>query len=100
MVDEETILVNTPLFSCEAVSQYVHKPDKFNRQDRWKNVKSYLTETKMATETEEVSKRKCPACDKNHDLETCQLCLAGPFLESKGKMEKNCLKKGKKGQNI
>ena len=25
--------------------------------------------------TEEVSKRKCPACGKNHDLETCQLYL-------------------------
>ena len=31
MVDEETILVNNPLFSCEAVSQYAHKLDKFNQ---------------------------------------------------------------------
>lgn len=36
------------------------------------------TETKMATETEEVFKKKCSACDKDHDLETCQLYLAKP----------------------
>ena len=81
MVDEETILVNDPLFSREAISQYVNKPDKFNQQDKRKNVKSYLTETKIATETEEVSKRKCPACDKNHDLDACQLYLAKPIEE-------------------
>ena len=64
VADKETIRANNLLFSCEAVSQYVNKPDKFNQQDRLKNVKSYLTETKMATETEEVSERKCSACDK------------------------------------
>ena len=43
MVDEETIPVNDPLFSRETLSQYVHKPNKFNREDRRKNVKSYFT---------------------------------------------------------
>ena len=84
MVDEEKILVNDLLFSCEAVSLYVHKLDKSNRRHRWKNVISYLTETKMATETEDVSKRKCTACDKHHDLETCQLYLTKP-TEERGK---------------
>ena len=76
------ILVNDPLFSREAVCQYVHRPDKFNRQDRWKNVKSYLTETKIATETGEISRGKFPACDKNHELYTCQLCIGKPIEES------------------
>ena len=35
----------------------------------------------IATETKENSKRKCPACGKNHDLETCQLYLAKPIEE-------------------
>ena len=91
MVDEETILVNDPLFSREAISQYVNKPDKFNQQDKRKNVKSYLTETKIATETEEVSKRKCPACDKNHDLDACQLYLAKPIEERSKFLFKNKL---------
>ena len=30
MVDEETILVNDPLFSPEAVHQYLHNTNKFN----------------------------------------------------------------------
>ena len=30
MADEQTILISDPLFSREAVSQYVHKTDKFN----------------------------------------------------------------------
>ena len=34
IVDEEKMLVNDPLFSCEAASQFVYKPDKFNQQNR------------------------------------------------------------------
>ena len=30
MVDEETILVNDPLFPHEAIDQYLHNPNKFN----------------------------------------------------------------------
>ena len=30
MVDEETILVNDPLFPPEAIDQYLHNPNKFN----------------------------------------------------------------------
>ena len=47
MVDKEIILVNDPLFSREAVSQYDHKPDKLTSKIG-KNIKSYVTETKMA----------------------------------------------------
>ena len=94
MVDKETILINDSLFSREAVNQYVHKPDKFNQQDRRKNIKSYLAKTKMVTEIEEVSKRKCPACDKKHDLETCQLYLAKPIEERSKFLLKNKLRHG------
>ena len=71
MADEQTILISDPLFSREAVSQYVHKTDKFSQHVRWENVKSYLNETNMATEIEEVSK-KCPACGKNYET-TCKM---------------------------
>ena len=81
MVDEETILVNDPQFSRQAVSPYVHKPDKFNQKDWWNNVKSYLIETKMAIETEEASMKKCPATDKHHDSGTFHLYLAKPIKE-------------------
>ena len=34
IVDEEKILVNDPLFSCEATSQFVYKSVKFNQRNR------------------------------------------------------------------
>ena len=89
MVDEETILVNDPLFSRQSVSQYVHKPDKFNQKDRQNNVQSYPIETKMATETEEASIKKCPATDKHHDSDTCQLYLAKAIEERSKFLLKN-----------
>ena len=79
LVDKETVLVNDLLFSLDAVSQYTGKPDKYNRTDRRQKLKTYMTETR-----EESESMKCPACDKNHDLEGCQVYL-NKSLEDRSK---------------
>ena len=58
-------------------TKLINSTDKIGR----KMSNQISTETKMATETEEVFKKKCSACDRNHDLETCQLYLAKPVEE-------------------
>ena len=58
-VDQETALVNDPLFSREALEGYTVKPDKKSKQ---RSVTSFATETSAA---------KCPFCSSKHDIEDC-----------------------------
>ena len=72
-------MVNDPLFSRDAVSQYTGKQDKYEQPDRRQKLKTYKTETR-----EESESVKCPACEKNHDLESCQVYL-NKSLEDRSK---------------
>ena len=79
LADKETVLVNDPFFLRDAVSQFTGKPDKYDRTDRRQKLKTYTNETREGSEPV-----KCPACDKNHDLEGCQAYL-NKSLEDRSK---------------
>ena len=73
-VFDETTLVNDPIFSRDAVQEYVQTPDK--RYDR-KHDKKYDRRNKygnFATKGGEVEV-KCSLCEGNHDLDDCSSFL-------------------------
>ena len=69
-IDKETILVNDPLFSREAVDYYV---DKKERPERKKRIRSYTTKTEEIHNTNLTrSGKNCLVCDGSHDLDNCK----------------------------
>ena len=74
LVDKETSWVNDLLFSRDAASQYISKPDKHDQIDRRRKLKTYMTKNREASESV-----KRPACDEDHDLEGCQVYLTNPW---------------------
>ena len=74
-VEEETTLMNDPLFSREALHEYTKGPEKQN-QRRLRQMKSCFVKAdkkKDACESSELkSSLKCQFCDGNHDLDDCQ----------------------------
>ena len=65
-IDEETTLLNDPLFSRDAVSQYQEKKEKY---DRKKKVNIFLIKTEiLANESLKLKTQKegieCPVCGK------------------------------------
>ena len=70
-IDEETTLLNDPLFSRDAVSQYQEKKEKY---DRKKKVNTFLARTEIQTnESFKLKAQKeeieCPVWVKSHDIE-------------------------------
>ena len=65
-VEKETILVNDPLFSNNAVEIYLDK----TKESAQKRMKYFTTKTKEQKSQEEVRSR-CLICNKNHDLDPC-----------------------------
>ena len=65
-VEKETILVNDPLFSNNAVEIYLDK----TKDSAQKRMKYFTTKTEEQKSQEEVRSR-CLICNKNHDLDPC-----------------------------
>ena len=65
-VEKETILVNDPLFSNNAVEIYLDK----TKESAQKRMKYFTTKTEEQKSQEEVWSR-CLICNKNHDLDPC-----------------------------
>ena len=62
-VNEETILVNDPIFSIEAVQEYVTYPEKkLNKHKEIGNVSTHSTKEVFI----------CPLCDGKHNLDKCK----------------------------
>ena len=71
-VHEETTLVNDPIFSKDAVLEYIQTPEK--KHDKNKKYGSFATK-----EGEVV---KCSLCEGNHDLDDCNSFLQFDLQES------------------
>ena len=65
-VEKETILVNDPLFSNNAVEIYLDK----TKESAQKRMKYFTTKTEEQKSQEDVRSR-CLICNKNHDLDPC-----------------------------
>ena len=73
-IDEETRLLNDPLFSRDAVSQYQEKKEKY---DRKKKVNTFLAKTEIQTNEPfklkaQKQETECPVCGKSHGNEDCE----------------------------
>ena len=79
-VHEETTLVNDPIFSKDAVLEYIQTPEK--KHDKNKKYGSFATK-----EGEVV---KCSLCEGNHDLDDCNSFLQFDLQES-GCFITNCV---------
>ena len=76
-ISKETVLVNDSLFSRHAVSQYVGGQHKLDRKDQKKGkIKNFLTGSIDETPIAKLkSPKKCPVCEKLHDIEDCPVHL-------------------------
>ena len=76
-VEEETVLMNDPLFSREALHKYTKHPEKSThvKARKLKNCYTKADEKNEMTveQTETVASTRCKFCDGNQDLEDCQL---------------------------
>ena len=73
-IDEETTLLNDPLFSRDAVSQYQEKKEKY---DQKKKVSTFLAKTEIQTNESfklkaQKQETECPVCGKSHGIEDCE----------------------------
>ena len=66
-VEEETLLVDDPLFSNNAVEQYLDRTDKSSKRG---STKYFVTLTEEKDNQKQVQSR-CPMCQKVHDLDAC-----------------------------
>ena len=74
-VEDETILMNEPLFSLEALGEFNTKTKRHSRQ--W-NTNSYVVKSKDGTDEKgvgtQVEKKleNCQLCNRHHDLDECK----------------------------
>ena len=66
-VKEETLLVDDPLFSNNAVEQHLYRTDKSSKRG---STKYFVTLTKEKDNQKQVHSRR-PMCQKVHDLDAC-----------------------------
>ena len=73
-IEEETILMNGPLFSCEALADYHTKLEHPVRQKRIKNytIKAEDENKKDVRGSSEDNSSKCKMCNGRHDLDECK----------------------------
>ena len=72
-VEEETVLMNDPLFSREALREYTKHPERSTHLQARKRKNFYTkTDQKTVEQTVTVASIKCKFCDRNHDLDDCQ----------------------------
>ena len=86
-VEDEMTLVNDPLFSREAVSQYLEK-EQTRQGHRGDRRKSHATATKTDNSSEgsqiknkTSSERTCPVYDEKHDIKDCKYYLQQTLTE-------------------
>ena len=73
-IEKETILMNDPLFSREALADYHTKLEHPVRQKRMKNytIKAEDENKKDVRGSSEDNSSKCKMCNKRHDLDECK----------------------------
>ena len=73
-IEEETILMNDPLFSCEALADYHTKLEHPVRQKQIKNytIKVEDENKKDMRVSSEDNSSKCKMCNGRHDLDECK----------------------------
>ena len=77
LIHKETVLVNDPLFSREAVDQYTDK--KSSKQDNSKKrINTFATHSKSDKEEKRDIQAKdpfCDACNEDHLLDSCMVFM-------------------------
>ena len=72
-VEEETVLMNDPLFSREALHEYTKHPERSTHLQARKLENFYTkADQKTVEQTVTVASIKYKLCDGNHDLDDCQ----------------------------
>ena len=111
VVEGEMTLVNDPLYSRDAVSQYVERVPRYSEKRERKRFNAMATvgdnscnlsrdkSNKVASKVE-----VCPMCNENHDIENCNYCLQQTMEERskflfKNKLCYECLKTVTKEHN-
>ena len=104
-------LVNDPLYSCGAVSQYVERAPRRSEKRERKRFSAIATVTINSCNISEDKSNKiaskvevCPKCNKNHDTEDCTYYLQQTMEERnkflfKNKLCYGCLKTVTKEHN-
>ena len=80
-IHEETTLVNDPIFSKDAVLEYVQTSEK--KHDKKKKYESFATKKGKVV--------KCSLCERNHDLDDCNSFLQFALQERSGCFIANCV---------
>ena len=71
--DEETVLVNNPIFSREAITAYVGTQEKSdNQRKRRSNNKKYGSFATDINHHQPEAQEKCILCCHKHDLDNCE----------------------------
>lgn len=71
-IEQESTLINDPLFSRNALKQFTNTKEKL--PDKRKSYKSLAMNTNYRSSND--IKRLCPACSAKHDLDDCKLFLS------------------------
>ena len=72
-VEEETVLMNDPLFSRDALHEYTKHLERSTHLQARKRKNFYTkTDQKTVEQIVTVASIKCKFCDRNHDLDDCQ----------------------------
>ena len=83
LIHEETMLVNNPLFSKEAVDRYTDK--KSSKQDNSKKrISNFATNSKSDKEEKRNVQTRdplCIACNKDHLLDSCKIFMEKTLKE-------------------
>ena len=90
-VEDEMTLVNDPLYSREAVSQYLEKgPTRQGQRGDRRKFHTMATKTNNSSESMQKgnkmsNERTCPVCGEKHDIEDCKYYLQ-QTLEERSKL--------------
>ena len=92
-VEEETLLMNDPLFSREALCEYAGQKEKEGKAKHKKLKNCYTkSEEKVTQNYSSVNPRKkCVFCDGSHDLDDCQFYTEIPVEERSKFLKENKL---------
>ena len=91
-VEEETLLMNDPLLSREALREYAGQKEKEGKAKHKKLKNCYTkSEEKVTQNQSSVNlRKKCVFCDGSHDLD-CQFYIEIPFEEISKFLKENKL---------
>ena len=105
-VEDEMTLVNDPLYSREAVSQYVEKgPTRQGHRGDRRKFHAMATKTDNSSEdlqkgNKASSERTCPVCGERHDIEGCKYYLQQTLEERNWYLRKSYVVASKKSKRI